>query len=173
MLLCSKFILLEFNPFGDTTSNIDILMLLLCLCCSMRLSTIFQVVFWTCVWGLPLFVFQRHKTFHVEDATRAQHCPYIQFKRIVTIGPSKLPIFVAFIDLVPFLDSWLCGVVIFQIWRWNRSCNRWVYIVEWGNSIAVTWKVGSSTFSWLRATQHYSCNNCYTSQNSNTYRPSL
>jgi len=37
-----------------------------CLCCSMRLLTIFQVVFWTCVWGLPLFVF------HVEDSTQTQ-----------------------------------------------------------------------------------------------------
>jgi len=53
--------------------NIDILMLLLCLCCSMTLALNFQVVFWTCFWSLPLFVFQSDKTFHVEDATRTQH----------------------------------------------------------------------------------------------------
>ena len=92
----------EPNPFGDATFSIDIPMPLLlfiyficlfiadtksivwthtkklhiaqfCLCCSIRLAPNFQVVFWTCFWGLPLFVFQSHKTFHVEDATRTQH----------------------------------------------------------------------------------------------------
>ena len=73
MIHCSNFVLLEFNPFGDATFNLDFRMLLLCLCCSMILLTIFQVVFWTCVWGLSLFVFQSHKTLHVEDAMRTQH----------------------------------------------------------------------------------------------------
>jgi len=39
----SDFILLEFNPFGDTT--FDIIMLLLCLWYLMRLSANFQVTF--------------------------------------------------------------------------------------------------------------------------------
>jgi len=38
----------------------------------MRLSANFQIVFWTCFWSLSLFVFQSHKTFYVEDATRTQ-----------------------------------------------------------------------------------------------------
>ena len=63
MLLCSNFTLFEFNPFGDATFNIDILMLLLCLCCSMTLVLNFQVVFWTCFQSLPLCVFQSYKTF--------------------------------------------------------------------------------------------------------------
>jgi len=53
--------------------TLDILMFLLCLHYLMRLSANFQVVFWTCIWSLSLFVFQSHKTFHVEDATRTQH----------------------------------------------------------------------------------------------------
>jgi len=69
-------------------------------------------------------------------------CPQIQFR---CIGPSDLPIYVAFIDAVPFLDSWLCDVVICQIWRWIRSSNGRIYLVEWGNSIAITWRVVGST----------------------------
>jgi len=48
-------------------------MLLLWLCYLMGLAPNFQVVFWTCIWDLLLFVFQSHRTFHVEDATRTQH----------------------------------------------------------------------------------------------------
>jgi len=70
---CSNFVLPEFNPFGDATFSIDSLMHHLCLCCSMAVALNFQVVFWACFWSLPLFVFQSHKTFHVEDATRTQH----------------------------------------------------------------------------------------------------
>ena len=55
--------------------TLDILTFLLCLHYLMRLSVNFQVVFWTCLWSLSLFVFQSHKTFHVEDATRTQHMP--------------------------------------------------------------------------------------------------
>jgi len=67
----SDFILLEFSSFGDVT--LDILMFLLCLYYLMELSANFQVVFWTWFWRLSLFVFQNHKTFHVEDAMRTQH----------------------------------------------------------------------------------------------------
>ena len=42
---CSNFAFLKFNPFGDATFNIDLRMLPLWLCYSMRLLTIFQVVF--------------------------------------------------------------------------------------------------------------------------------
>ena len=73
MLHCSNFVLLEFNPFSDVTFNLDFRMLHLCFCCSIILWTIFQVVIWICVWGLSFFVFQSHKTLHVEDATRTQH----------------------------------------------------------------------------------------------------
>ena len=90
-------------PFGDATFNI--LMFLLCLCCWMRLSTIFQVFFWTCVWGLPLLVFQSHKTFHVEGSTRAQHTHgrshglilFIIFNNAIKVAPlvsSKNHVFV-------------------------------------------------------------------------------
>jgi len=71
----SDFILLEFNPFGDTT--FDIIMLLLCLWYLMRLSANFQVTFWTCFWGLPWFVFQSHEAFHVEDVMRTQQKPKV------------------------------------------------------------------------------------------------
>jgi len=56
------------------------------LCCSMILSTIYQVVFWTCVWGRTLFVFQSHKTFHVEDATRTQqnHSNCVELQSVVS-----------------------------------------------------------------------------------------
>jgi len=53
--------------------TLDILMFLICLHYLMRLSANFQVVFWTCFWSFSLFVFQSHKTFHVEDAMRTQH----------------------------------------------------------------------------------------------------
>ena len=60
-------------------------MLLLCLYCSMTLMLKFQVVFWTCLWSLPWFVFQSHKTFHVEDATLTQQFAWssndVQVKR--------------------------------------------------------------------------------------------
>jgi len=75
MLLCSNFTLLEFNPFGDATFSIDILMLLVCLCCSMTLALNFQFVFWTCFWSLSLLVFQNHNTFHVEEPRRTQQKP--------------------------------------------------------------------------------------------------
>ena len=61
------------QSIGDATFNLDFRMLLLCLCYSMILLTIFQVIFWTCVWGLSLFVFQSHKTLHAEDATQTPH----------------------------------------------------------------------------------------------------
>ena len=44
---CSSFTLLKFSPFGDATFGVP--MPLLCLCYSMRLSTNFQVAFWTCL----------------------------------------------------------------------------------------------------------------------------
>jgi len=60
--------------------------MLLYLCCSMTLALNFQVVFWTCFWSLPLFVFQSYKTFHVEDATRTQQSFVSE-----GLSPSKAP----------------------------------------------------------------------------------
>jgi len=58
-----------------------ILMFLLCHHYLMELSANFQVVFWTCFWSLSLFVFQSHKTFHVEESRRTQHLPLKLFDR--------------------------------------------------------------------------------------------
>jgi len=39
----------------------------------MKPLTDFYIAFLTCFWSLPLVVFQSHKTFHVEDATRTHN----------------------------------------------------------------------------------------------------
>jgi len=67
----SVFVLLEFRSLDNIT--VCILIHSFCLCSLMRLSVSFQVVLWTCSWSLSLFIFQSHKTFHVEKPRRTQH----------------------------------------------------------------------------------------------------
>ena len=69
----SIFVLLEFRLLDNIT--VCILILSFCLGYLMRLPASFQVALWTCFWSLSLFVFQSHKTFHVEEPRRTQQVP--------------------------------------------------------------------------------------------------
>jgi len=66
----SVFVLLGFRSLDNIT--VCILILSFCLCSLIMLSMSFQAALWTCFWNLSLFVFQSHKTFHVEEPRRTQ-----------------------------------------------------------------------------------------------------
>jgi len=77
----SVFVLLEFRSLDNIT--VCILILSFCLCYSVRVSVSFKAALWTCFWSLSLFVFQSHKTFHVEEPRRTQQS-YTSFKTCST-----------------------------------------------------------------------------------------